>query len=481
MPMSESSSLPILPVAAGNNPAPAGRAKTAVDGPNGGPADNSPPAEGSFLEFLNAFNALSDAQHQAENVLANSGIPLPPATPVANTGRPALTSPGTMPSLVNGAQPGLAAASLAARDQLTQVSGAVADHAVEQQSLAAQSPSLGTGSTTISGAPESSTAVSSAALASRLAAMTNPGLAMKDTATTAPSPDNKTATLAAAMMSDTALQAKTSPQLAASAAQLDPRTAGTDKPTLNRATLSASRTTSTVQANTATESALSTSKLVEADTTEANLFSNAQLKKMSLEQQIMTAEKSLLPGAAGAAANTTSHDPASASSVRLAPTQFAMMADSSVSTTHQATVTETFGKPDWNQGMGKQVVWMANQNIRSAEIRLNPAHLGPIEVRIEMEDDQVSLAFSSRHAVVREAVEQAMPRLREMFEESGLNLADTDVSQQSFAEQRSHESAENTKHRAQSASGQADPAPGEISAETATTQLINNGLVDYYI
>jgi flagellar hook-length control protein FliK len=161
--------------------------------------------------------------------------------------------------------------------------------------------------------------------------------------------------------------------------------------------------------------------------------------------------------------------------------QFAMMADSGVSTTHQATVTETFGKPDWNQGMGKQVVWMANQNIRSAEIRLNPAHLGPIEVRIEMEDDQVSLAFSSRHAAVREAVEQALPRLREMFEESGLNLADTDVSQQSFAEQRSHESAENTKHRAQSASGQADPAPGEISAETTTTQSINNGLVDYFI
>ncbi len=475
MPMSESSSLPILPVAAGNDPAPAGLAKTAVDGPNGRPAGHSPPAEGSFLEFLNAFNALSGAQHQAENVLANSGRPLPPATPVANTGRPSLTSPGSMPSLVNGARP------LAARDQLTQVSGAVADHAVEQQSLAAQSPSLGIGSTTIPGAPESSTAVSSAALASRLADMTNPGLVMKDAATTAPSPDNKTATLAPAVMSDTTLQAKTSPQLAAAAAQLDPRTAGTDKSTLNRATLSASRTTSTVQANTATESALSTSHPVEADTTEANLFSSAQLKKMPLEQQIMTAEKSLLPGAAGAAANTTSHDPASASSVRLAPTQFAMMADSSVSTTHQATVTETFGKPDWNQGMGKQVVWMANQNIRSAEIRLNPAHLGPIEVRIEMEDDQVSLAFSSRHAVVREAVEQAMPRLREMFEESGLNLADTDVSQQSFAEQRSHESAENTKHRAQTASGQADPAPGEISAETATTQLINNGLVDYYI
>ena len=149
--MSESSSLPIQPVAAGIDAAATGHAKTAIDGPNGQPDGNSPPAEGSFLEFLNAFNALSDAQHQAENMLANSGSPLPPATPVANSGRPELTSPGTMPSLVNGAQPDPAAASLAARDQLTQVSDAMADHAAEQQSLVAQSPTLGTGSTTIPG------------------------------------------------------------------------------------------------------------------------------------------------------------------------------------------------------------------------------------------------------------------------------------------------------------------------------------------
>lgn len=481
MPMSESSSLPVLPIATGNDAAPASRAKATADGPDGRPAGYSAPAEGSFLEFLNAFNALSGARHQVENVLANSGNPLPPAAPVANAGRPTPTSSGTMPSLLNGAQPGPEAAGIAARDQSTRVSGAASIHADEQQSLAAQSPSPDAGNTTLPGASGSSAALSGSALASRLAAVTNPGLAMEDAAAPAPSPDNQISSLAAAVMSDTTLQARTSPPLAASAAQLDPRTAGSNKTTLNRATSSASRTTSAAQANTVTESAQSSSQSAEAETTLANLLSNAQLKKMALEQQMMTADKSPLPGAAGTTANATGPDPASASSVRPAPTQFAMMADSSVSTTHQATVTETFGKPDWNQAMGKQVVWMASQNIRSAEIRLNPAHLGPIEVRIDMEDDQVSLAFSSRHAVVREAVEHAVPRLREMFAESGLNLADTEVSQQSFAEQRSHESAENTKQRARSALGQADPAPGEIAAETVTTQLIGTGLVDYYI
>ena len=105
-------------------------------------------------------------------------------------------------------------------------------------------------------------------------------------------------------------------------------------------------------------------------------------------------------------------------------------------TSTQASITEAFGKPEWGQGMGRQVMWMVNQNISRAEIRLNPANLGPIEVRIEMENDQVNVAFSSRHADVREAVEQALPRLREMLEEKGLNLSDTDVSQHSFAQQQ---------------------------------------------
>ena len=65
----------------------------------------------------------------------------------------------------------------------------------------------------------------------------------------------------------------------------------------------------------------------------------------------------------------------------------------------------------YGQGMGKQILWMVNQNLGRAEIRLNPANLGPMEVRIDLDNDQVSVAFTSRHAEVRDAVEQALPRL----------------------------------------------------------------------
>lgn len=146
----------------------------------------------------------------------------------------------------------------------------------------------------------------------------------------------------------------------------------------------------------------------------------------------------------------------------------------------QAQITEAFGRPTWSQGMGKQILWMVNQNIGSAEIRLNPAHLGPIEILIDMADDQVNLSLSSRHAIVREAMEQALPKLREMLSENGLNLADTDISKRSFEEQR-EQGADNSNSRMKSHFNN-HSTDAEMS-ETTIPQIspISEDLVDYYI
>ena len=177
---------------------------------------------------------------------------------------------------------------------------------------------------------------------------------------------------------------------------------------------------------------------------------------------------------------STQLDPASASSLRL-PMMPTMTSELMSAAPQQTTLGEAFGRPGWNQGMAKQVVWMVNQNIRSAEIRLNPANLGPVEVRIDMKDEQVSVAFSSRHAVVREAVEMSLPRLREMLESNGLNLADTDVSQHSFSEQRNQQAGNDLPRS--SFSGFTTRG-AEVSAEAVSHSAIpvtmNNGLVDYF-
>jgi len=102
--------------------------------------------------------------------------------------------------------------------------------------------------------------------------------------------------------------------------------------------------------------------------------------------------------------------------------------------------TLTLGTPlnqgAWDQALGERIQWMVSHKLQGAQIKLNPANLGPMEVRIQVQNEQASIQFSSAHGVVREALEAALPRLRDMFDASGVELVDVDVSGQSFAEQQ---------------------------------------------
>ena len=142
-------------------------------------------------------------------------------------------------------------------------------------------------------------------------------------------------------------------------------------------------------------------------------------------------------------------------------------------------IAEAFGRPGWSQAMGKQILMMVNQNISSAEIRLNPAHLGPIEVLIDMSEEQVSVSMSSRHAVVRDAMEQALPRLREMLEQNGFSLADADISEHAFAEQR--EQNADGKNNAASVSSIEQAVNADGSQQAMKQAAISTSMVDYYI
>jgi flagellar hook-length control protein FliK len=97
-------------------------------------------------------------------------------------------------------------------------------------------------------------------------------------------------------------------------------------------------------------------------------------------------------------------------------------------------ITKPLSHPEWNKDMGERIVWMSNKAIPSAEIRLNPQHLGPISVRVDVTDDKATVAFTAQHAVVREALEASIPKLREMMSAQQLNLVDVNVSQGSASD-----------------------------------------------
>ncbi len=90
--------------------------------------------------------------------------------------------------------------------------------------------------------------------------------------------------------------------------------------------------------------------------------------------------------------------------------------------------------PGWNQSVGERLQWMVGQNLQSADIRLDPPELGSMEVRIQIHKDHASISFAAPNPQVRDALESAVPRLREMMNDIGLSLGDVNVSQESFTQ-----------------------------------------------
>ncbi|GAB4358844.1 MAG: hypothetical protein Kow0060_13110 [Methylohalobius crimeensis] len=93
--------------------------------------------------------------------------------------------------------------------------------------------------------------------------------------------------------------------------------------------------------------------------------------------------------------------------------------------------------PEWADELGQRLIWMRGKSVQAAEMRLNPPQLGPVEVRVQVHEDQTSVQFASSHAAVREAIESALPRLRELFNTQQLQLDHVEVAAQSF-EDRNH-------------------------------------------
>lgn len=97
---------------------------------------------------------------------------------------------------------------------------------------------------------------------------------------------------------------------------------------------------------------------------------------------------------------------------------------------HARPVHVPVGTAQWADEIGSRMTMMVEQGRHTASLRLSPEHLGPLEVRITMNGDQASVQFGAAHVDTRNAIEDALPRLREMFASQGLSLADANVSRE---------------------------------------------------
>ncbi|HCJ29864.1 MAG TPA: flagellar hook-length control protein FliK [Pseudomonas sp.] len=133
----------------------------------------------------------------------------------------------------------------------------------------------------------------------------------------------------------------------------------------------------------------------------------------------------------------------------------------------------------WSEAVVDRVMWLSSQNLKSAEIQLDPAELGRMEVRIDMNKDQTQVTFLSPHAGVRDALEGQMQRLRDMFAQQGMTM-DVNVSDQSRGWQG--EGGGDSRGRGvpgASSAGDEEITQGTMEVSTNRTGR-DRGLVDYY-
>jgi flagellar hook-length control protein FliK len=131
------------------------------------------------------------------------------------------------------------------------------------------------------------------------------------------------------------------------------------------------------------------------------------------------------------------------------------------------------GDGAWGQALGERVLWMVGQDVQHAQVRLNPPDLGPLEIRVALHNDQASVSFHAQHPFTREAIEAALPRLREMLGDANINLASVDVGQRETGGSRGRQA------RAGAANGRGvAPVEGvDVSAPPPTVRTAA-GLVD---
>lgn len=144
----------------------------------------------------------------------------------------------------------------------------------------------------------------------------------------------------------------------------------------------------------------------------------------------------------------------------------------------QMTINAPVTQDKWADEFNQKITWLASSNKdQTAELHLNPPQLGPLDVVIKVSGDQATALFTSPHAAVRDAIEQAMPRLRDMLADNGIMLGNATVS-----DQAPRDPNQSGTQRTSSASDNdiRDAAAASNSAPRVSPISRHNGIVDTF-
>lgn len=131
------------------------------------------------------------------------------------------------------------------------------------------------------------------------------------------------------------------------------------------------------------------------------------------------------------------------------------------------------GSPGFAGELGQQVLWLGQQDIKEAKIRLHPEDLGSIDVHLSVNHDRVDVVFSAQHPAAVTAVQQSLPQLDQLLARHGLALGHAEVGQQ---QDRGDQSA---RGEGQGGSTTADEI-GEVQGVSLPAASSRIGLLDAF-
>lgn len=172
--------------------------------------------------------------------------------------------------------------------------------------------------------------------------------------------------------------------------------------------------------------------------------------------------------------------PDETASIQLHTQNIAQPAPASLQASHRLNVATPLQSPQWSNDFGQQLVWMTKNNLQTAQLSINPPNLGPIEVTLTMGKEATSAHFTSPYADVREAIESALPRLREMLANAGVQLGQADVGAHSQRQFANHQSPPETNLPSHGNENATLPTDGAVIRTNLTRLTHGSGLIDIF-
>ena len=121
--------------------------------------------------------------------------------------------------------------------------------------------------------------------------------------------------------------------------------------------------------------------------------------------------------------------------------------------------------------INRQLSVMISNNAQHARIAVNPPELGPVEVRVKVVGDEATVHLAASHAATREALEDALPRLRTAFADSGMTLGESGVFNQLPERGQAHAAQDGSDDNA---------SDGESADAAVPLRVVRLGLIDLY-